>query len=346
MSIAYDTCGNTSIVATIKGKDKGRVVALRCDIDALPVKEESSYEHPSEIEGMMHACGHDTHIAMLLGAAKVLNEHKDSFKGTVKLIFQEAEETFKGARKVCESKLVDDVDAFLAIHNMPLLKVGTADINTGYKAAGCDTIYVKFEGVSGHGSAPHLAKDTIGPLCDFINALQTIATKNVDPKKSIVLTPGRMDGGTKANIIAKNASVDISMRYFDKDVRETVHKAIKRHAEAIALANEIKVEGNIEESTLSVKNSEDIVDIAKKSADQILEGNYNIDTGMAMGSEDFAYYLDKAPGVFIWMGSGNEEKDAIYYPHHEKFKVDEDFLVNGAALHVQFAMDYLNNNGK
>lgn len=343
LGIPYKKAGNTSLIASLKGKKSGKVVALRGDIDALPIKEESGVEFASKNPGIMHACGHDTHTAMLLGAAKLLSEMKDTIPGEVRFFFQEGEETFTGAKKIIEAGGMDGVDGCLGIHNLPLIDVGYVDVTPGYRSAGCDTIYVKFEGVSGHGSSPHLAKDTLHPACIFVTDLQGIATKNVDPQQPIVLSVGRFAGGTKANIVAKYTELDISMRYFDEDTRKTVHEAIKRHAKSIADAYEIKVNVIIEDSTLSVYNDDELSELAKSSCTTVFGEDKFVTIPKMMGSEDMSYYFQHAKGVFAWLGSGNKEKECIYFPHHEKFKVDEDCLKYGTALYAQFALDFLNN---
>lgn len=346
LGIPYKKAGNTSLIATLKGGKNGKngkTVALRGDIDALPVKEESGVEFASKNPGVMHACGHDTHTSMLLGAAKVLSQVKEDIPGEVRFFFQEGEETFTGAKKIIEAGGMDGVDACFAIHNLPLIDVGYVDITPGYRSAGCDTIYVKFEGVSGHGSAPHLAKDTIHPACIFVTDLQGIATKNVDPQQPIVLSVGKFNGGTKANIIAKYTELDISMRYFDEGTRKTVHDAIRRHAKAIADAYEIKVEVNIEDSALSVYNDEELSKLAEKTCASVFGENKVVSIPKMMGSEDMSYYFQHTKGLFAWLGSGNKEKGCIYFPHHEKFNIDEDCLKYGSALYAQFALDFLSS---
>lgn len=342
LGIPYRKAGNTSLIAYIKGSKPGKIVALRADIDALPIIEESGVEFSSKVPGLMHACGHDAHAAMLLGAARLLSEMKDEISGEVRLFFQEAEETFMGAKEIIKDGGMEGVDALFGIHNFPLIPAGQVDISPGYRTAGCDTIYVKFEGVSGHGSSPHLAKDTVHPASLFVADLQGIATKNVNPQEPIVLSVGRFVGGTKANIIAKYTELDISMRYFDQDTRKTVHEAIKRHAKAIADAYEIKAEVIIEDSTLSMYNDEELTEMAIETATKIFGEHNIVALPKNMGSEDMAYYFQHAKGVFAWLGSGNEEKDCKYFPHHEKFKIDEDSLKYGTSLHVQFALDFLN----
>lgn len=187
----YRKAGNTSLIATLKGERSGKTIALRADIDALPIKEEADVEFKSKTPGLMHACGHDAHTAMLLGAAKILSEMKDEINGEVRFFFQEGEETFSGAKKIIEAGGMDGVDTCFAMHGMPGLETGFVDITSGYRMAGCDTIYVNFEGVSGHGSVPHLAGDTIHPACIFVTDLQGIVTKNIDAQEPLVVSVGK-----------------------------------------------------------------------------------------------------------------------------------------------------------
>ena len=342
MGITYEKAGTTSLIAKINpGKGK-KVVALRADTDALPVIEQTGAPYASKNPGIMHACGHDAHTAMLLGAAKILSSMKDELPGEVRLFFQEGEEMFAGANKIIAAGGMEGVDAVLGMHGMPSLQTGYYDLTPGYRMAGCDTIYIKFEGVSGHGSAPFLAKDTIHPACLFVNDIQGIITKNVDPQAAVVVSVGKFSGGTKANIIAKYTELDISMRYFEPQVRETVHEALRRHAKAIADMYELQVDINIEPSAIPLRNDEVVTQIAAEAAEKIFGPGRNQETKRLMGSEDMPYYFQHAPGVFAMMGYFNEAKGSIYYPHHEKFDLDEDYFKYGTALHVQFAVDFLN----
>ncbi|ACL75385.1 amidohydrolase [Ruminiclostridium cellulolyticum] len=343
LGIDYRKAGNSSLIAELKGGKSGKTIALRGDIDALPIQEETDIEFKSVIPGVMHACGHDAHAAMLLGAAKILSEMKDELSGEVRFFFQEEEETFSGAKRIIEAGGMDGVDACFGMHVLPVIETGNVNVVSGYRLSGCDTIYVKFQGISGHGSAPHLAKDTIHPACIFVTDLQGIITKNVNPQEPVILSVGKFNGGTKANIISKYTDIDISMRYFNTNVRKIVHEAIKRHAKAIADAYEIKVEVIIEESTLSLYNDEDLSVLAEKSATKVFGEGHILPVSKQMASEDMSYYFEKAKGVYAILGYKNEDKGCIYPPHHEKFKLDEDCLKYGTALHVQFALDFLNN---
>lgn len=344
MGIPYEKAGNTSLIAKLNPGKGNETVALRADIDALPIIEQSGVDYASKNPGVMHACGHDAHAAMLLGAAKILSGIKDTLSGEVRFIFQEAEETFSGAKKVIEDGGMAGVDAIFGLHGMPSMKTGYYDLTAGYRMAGCDTIFIKFEGVSGHGSAPHLAKDTIHPACAFVADIQGIVTKNVDPQQAVVLSVGKFTGGTKANIIAKYTELDISMRYFDPAVRKTVHDALRRHAKAIADAYEISVDVDIEESATSLKNDDAVTMLAQKSAEKVFGIGKNIENKKVMGSEDMPFYFQHAPGVFAMLGYYNEEKGSVYYPHHEKFNLDEDYFKYGTALYAQFAVDFLNRD--
>ena len=342
LGIPYEKAGSTSLIAKINAGKGSKTVALRADTDALPVIEQSGVPFTSKNPGVMHACGHDAHTAMLLGAAKILAGMKDELPGEVRLFFQEGEEMFAGANKIIAAGGMEGVDAVFGMHGMPGMETGFYDLTPGFRMAGCDTIYIKFEGISGHGSAPHKAKDTIHPACMFVNDIQGIVTKNVDPLESVVLSVGKFVGGTKANIVAKYTELDISMRYFDPKVREIVHAGIQRHAKAIADMYELQVEVNIEPSAVALRNDEVVTQIASEAAEKVFGSQRNIETRKLMGSEDMPYYFQHAPGAFALLGYENEAKDSIYYPHHEKFKLDEDYFKFGTALHVQFAVDFLN----
>lgn len=342
LGIPYEKSGSTSLIARLNAGKAGKTVALRADTDALPIIEQSGVPFSSKNNGVMHACGHDAHTAMLLGAAKILSEMKDELPGEVRFFFQEAEETFAGAKKIIADGGMDGVDAVFGMHGMPFIETGYYDLTPGYRMAGCDTIYIKFEGVSGHGSSPHLAKDTIHPACLFVNDIQGIITKNVDSQEPVVVSVGKFSGGTKANIIAKYTELDISMRYFSPEVRKTVHEALTRHAKAIADMYEISAEIVIEESAVSLFNDELVTKVAAEAGEKIFGPDRNIELKKTMGSEDMPFYFQKAPGAYAMLGYKNEAKGSIYFPHHEKFNLDEDYFKLGTALHAQFAVDFLN----
>ena len=285
LGIPYEKVGTTSLVGHIKGSKPGKTVALRADIDALPIIEQSGASYSSKNEGVMHACGHDGHTAMLLGAAKMLTDVKDELKGEVRLLFQEAEETFSGAKKIVADGGMDGVDAVFGMHGMPI-ETGYYDMTPGYRMAGCDTIYVKFAGVSGHGSSPHLAKDTVLPAAEFVTQLNSMITKFVNSQSPVVLTVGKFVGGTKANIVSKYSKLDISMRYLEEDTRRIIHKKLKDLAEGLAKIYDISVDVEIEESTISLNNDTEIAETADKAAIKVFGADRNVNGPILMGSED------------------------------------------------------------
>ena len=344
IGIPFRVVGNSSIIASLKGKGPGKTVAIRADLDALPIKEKSGVEYSSVNDGVMHACGHDAHMSMLLTAAKVLKQKEDEINGEVRFFFQEAEELFAGAPKIIEAGGMDGVDAIFGMHGMNGLKTGQANLQSGYRLSGADTIYITFKGESGHGSSPQFAKDTIPAACQFVLDLQQIVTKNNDPQEPIVISVGKFQAGTKANIITNEAKLDISMRSFDPKARERIHSSIIRHAENIAKMWEIEVEVEIEPSTPSTLNDEHLTELGNRVLNRVLGEENNVESKRNMASEDFAKYLTKAPGAYVFMGYYNEEKGSIYAPHNEKFKVDEDYLKYGAAVFAELALEFLNEN--
>ena len=344
LGLDIEKVGNTSIIARLKGSKPGETVALRAEMDAISIIEQSDVDFTSKNQGVMHACGHDAHSAMLLGAAKILTSMKDDIKGEVRFFFQEGEENFSGAKKIVAAGGMDGVDGVFGMHGLPGIDVGYANIEPGYRLTGCDTIFVKFEGVSGHGSAPHLAKDTIHPACMFVTDIQSVVTKNVDPQEPVVVSVGQFHAGTKPNIISKYAEVEMSMRYYDPEARAAIHEGIKRHAKSIADAFEISVEVVIEESTPSLRNDEAMTELAKATCEKVMGPGKNAPMKRVMASEDMSYYFQHAKGVYINMGYRNPEKGCIYFPHHEKFKIDEDYMKYGTAMFAQFALDFLDSD--
>ena len=338
LDIPYRKVGTTSLVAEITGGKSGKTVALRADIDALPIKEKSGASYSSKKEGLMHACGHDAHTAMLLAAAEMLKNLQSKLSGNVRFIFQEAEETFTGAQKLVADGGMDKVDAVFGLHGMPI-DVGTYDLNPGYRMAGADTIYLNFEGISGHGSSPHLAKDTILPAAEFVTQLNGMVTKFVDAQSPIVVSVGKFEGGTKANVVAKYSQLEITMRYLEEQTRQKMHEKMRQLTDGIARIYEVKVDLEIEESTISLRNDEEVTRIANESAKKVFGPNKKVHGPVLMGSEDMPYYFEEAPGAYAWLGYANEEKDTVYFPHHEKFNIDEDYMAFGAALHAQHTRD-------
>lgn len=341
LGISCREIGTTSLVAGINEGKGGKVVMLRADIDALPIREQSGVDFSSANEGVMHACGHDAHSAMLMGAAKILFGMREELAGEVRLVFQEAEETLSGARILIAEGVMDGVDASFGLHGMPMLDTGSYELTPGYRMAGCDTVFVTFEGESGHVGTPHLAKDSIYPACVFTANLNSVVSKDIDPLDPVVIGVGRFHGGTKANIVAKFTELDISVRYFDPAVRRKVQEAITRHAKAVADSFGIKSSVRIEESALSLRNDAEMTKIAENAAQKVFGPGKNFMQRPLTGSEDMSYYLEKAPGAYALLGFRNAAKGAIHFPHSDKFLLDEDYMAYGTAYFAQVAADFL-----
>jgi amidohydrolase len=334
--------GNASVIGILKGAGPGKTVALRADTDALPIQEANNVPYRSKTPGIMHACGHDAHSAMLLGAAKILSDMKSDINGEVRFFFQEGEEIFAGAKKIIEKGGLDGVDGILGMHIMANLPVGKFAIPSGVTMAGNDTIYVTVKGVSGHSSAPHRAKDAIHPACLMITDIQTILAKNIDPLHPAILVVGKFEGGTKANIIANTAKFDISMRYFNPQSRKHIHDAIGNHIASISRAYGVEFEIEIAPGPPSLINNDHIASIARESVGKLMGIDAFAEIETLCGSEDMAYYVDNVPGAMAFLGTLNPSKGIDKFHHHDEFDIDEDVLKHGTALYSAFALNFLN----
>lgn len=340
-SIPYVKVGNTSIVATIDSGKPGKVIGLRSDMDALPMTEECDEKFISKTPGVAHTCGHDVHSSILLGAAIILNDSKDSFNGKVKCIFQEAEETLSGAVKVIESGQVNDVQLFFALHCMPLIESGMVSIMPGYQLTGSDMVKISWIGVSGHGSMPHLANDSIHAAAVFVADLQSAIHKSISPQEIAVATVCKFTGGTTFNIISKYTELEMTLRYYSDDVQKIMHDQIKKHATHIGDMYGVKAVVDITKLVKGTYNDPEVVSLAKKSFSNFSSEEKIVAYPPIMSSEDFSMYSSIAPSAMGWLGCGNKEKGCIYYPHHEKFKVDDASFPYGVAWLCQVAFDFL-----
>lgn len=342
MGIPNVSIAGTGVLGTIKGKYEGKTIALRADIDALEITEKSDVAYKSQVDGVMHACGHDTHAAMLLGAAGILNDMKDELKGTVKLMFQPGEEVAKGAKKMIEEGVLDGVDEVFGMHVMGNIPSGKVAIGSGARMASADLFKITVKGFGGHGSMPHLAVDALLAASAIVMNLQSIASREVSPMDTVVVSVGKLVSGTRFNIIADEAVMEGTTRCFSYEVRDKLPGMMKRIIKSTAETYRAEAELEYNFLTAPTINNEESTERARKSIEKIMSKEAVMELPKMAGSEDFSEYLEKVPGTFACLGTANEAKNTCFSNHHPQFDVDEDMLEYGAALHAQYAVDFLN----
>lgn len=328
------------------GKKSGKTVMLRADIDALPIEEHADVPFAST-NGKMHACGHDCHMAMLLGAVKILNEIKDELDGDVKILFQSAEESCYGAKYYVEKGILDDVDAVFGMHIWGTLDAPYFNLEAGGRMASCDNFKITVKGTSAHGSAPHLGHDAIVSAASMIMNLQTFVSRMNDPLNTLVLSIGTFKGGQRFNIIPNYVEMEGTIRTYSRELRKKMEANIKAIIENVANIFGCQVELEYDAFPNPVINEHKDLNRLAHDAAVKLYGEESLTTMPKLtGSEDFAYFMDKVPGFFGFLGCANEEIGACYSNHNDKFKVDETVLHRGSALYAQFAVDFLAEKSK
>lgn len=344
MGLQVSNVAGTGVVGILKGKEDGKVVALRADIDALSVNEETDLPYSSKVPGMMHACGHDAHASMLLGAAKVLSELKDEIKGTVKFIFQPAEEIASGAKTMIKEGVLENpkVDGIFGMHIWSDVKVGQVAIDEGAVMASGDVWELTIKGKSCHGSSPWQGVDAITCAAAVIQGMQTIVSRVNDARDPIVINIGTINAGERFNVVPGKAQITGMNRTFTADTRKKLpgltEKMIKSICEAYGCEYEFKYDFICSPTT----NHEETTKIAKEALAKLIGEENVVSIGKQMGSEDFSEYVEKIPGTIMFLGGRNEEKGCCYSHHSNFFNIDEDALPIGAASYAQFAIDYLN----
>ena len=327
----------TGIIADIG--EGGKTIALRADMDALPVQEENEVPYKSRVPGKMHACGHDAHTAMLLGAAKIISEHVHELDGRVRLIFQPAEEGGNGAVKMIEGGALEGVDAVFGLHVWIDMPSGVIGIREGPFMAGAGIFTAKIIGKGGHGASPHQTVDPIPIAAETILALQTIASRNVPPIETGVVSVTALHAGTAFNVIPEEVEMKGTIRFFKHEIGELIQRRMGEILEGVTKAHGASYKLSIEELVPPTVNDSKMAEFARNVA-----GKYGLrhdDVEPTMGAEDFAFYLQKVPGAFLTLGIYNEEKGIIYPHHHPRFDVDEDVLHLGTAMEVALAMEFL-----
>lgn len=342
IGISYKRLEPTGILAEINGQFPGKTLLLRADIDALPVKElNDSLAYKSKHEGKMHACGHDAHASMLLTAAKAIYHLREELHGTVRLVFQPAEELGKGAKHILTQGVADAIDSVFGIHIWSGLEVGKVSCPAGPSFAAADLLEIDFTGQGGHAAMPHQTVDAAVMASQFVSNLQSIVAREIDPLYPAVITIGTMDVGDKANIIAEHAHLEGTIRSFDDEARDTIERATRQYAEHIALMYGGTVHINYERMTEGIINEEISAALVRKTASEAFGDQVLKEEPPTMGAEDFGFYMKEAPGAFALVGSGNPDKETHFAHHHGRFNIDEEALKVGAELYAQYAFAYL-----
>jgi amidohydrolase len=335
----------TGIVALIKGiNSKKKTVALRADMDALPISEANNVSYKSKRPGVMHACGHDVHTSSLLGTARILNEIKDQFEGTVKLIFQPGEEKNPGGASymIKDGALQNPTPAsIIGQHVMPLVPVGKVGFREGMYMASSDEIYLKVIGKGGHGAAPELTIDPIVIASHIIIALQQIISRNASPKQPTVLTFGRIIGEGATNIIPNEVNIAGTFRALNEEWRKSGLEKIEKMAHSIAEGMGGKCEVTISHGYPYLENNPELTRRIRLAAEAYVGKENVVDIDLTLGSEDFAYYSHIIPASFYRLGTRNESKGITSYVHTPTFDIDEDALKIGPGLMAWMAVNEL-----
>ena len=338
MGIPYISIAGTGVIGTITGVKPGKTVALRADMDALQVNECTGLPFASKKEGLMHACGHDGHIASLLGAAKILNEIKDEIYGTVKLFFQPAEETAQGAKKMIEEGALEGVDGVFGIHLWADIELGKISVEAGPRMASTDLFRIKVTGKGGHGSLPHQGVDAVVVGSAIVMNLQSIVSREISPFEPAVVSVGQIKSGSRFNVIAPDAFMDGTTRAFSAEVRGKFHSMIDRIAKNTAEAYRATAVTEYEYLVPVTINDERCSAIAEEAVRETFGEEALTKFPKITGSEDFSYFSNEREGVLCFVGTGTEN----YYPHHHpKFAVDERALPISASMYVAYAVNYL-----
>jgi len=342
LGLEVSACAGTGLKAELRGRAGGKTVAFRADMDALPLKEEGDRDYISENPEATHACGHDGHMAILMGVAKIMAERRDQFKGSVIFLFQPAEERIPGgAKQMIEEGALDDVEAIFGLHLWQPLPTGTVGIVKGAMMAQPDQFSIVVQGRGGHGSAPQMTVDPILVASHLVVNTQSIVSRNVDPLKPVVVSFGTVNGGTIYNIIPNKVSLTGTVRTFDHKLQVLAERRLRQISEETAKTFGATAELKYEKGYPPLVNHDDMVDFVLRVAKKALGEDKIKPIDPVMGGEDFAYFLQKVPGAFFFFGMG----DGQQFPHHHPaFDIDEKALQPAVLLMTSLALEYLGGN--
>ncbi|PMB20802.1 peptidase M20 [Fischerella thermalis CCMEE 5319] len=342
----------TGIVAIIRGEKqpeasnpKSKVLAIRADMDALPILEQNEVPYRSQHDGIMHACGHDGHTAIALGTAYYLQQHRQDFAGTVKMLFQPAEEGPGGAKPMIDAGVLKnpDVDAIIGLHLWNNLPLGTVGVRAGALMAAVETFDCTIFGKGGHGAMPHQTVDSVVVAAQIVNALQTIVARNVNPIDSAVVTVGELHAGTKCNVIADTARMSGTVRYFNPAFRGYFAQRIEQIIAGICQSFGANYDFQYSELYSATINDAGMAELVRSVAEEVVETPMGIvPECQTMGGEDMSYFLQEVPGCYFFLGSANPEKNLAYPHHHPRFDFDETALAMGVEMFVRCVERFLN----
>jgi amidohydrolase len=341
--IEFHEVAQTGICAIIRGKGE-KTIALRADMDALPLEDKKICDYSSKIVGKMHACGHDAHTTILLGAAKILNSIKDEISGNVKLFFEPAEETTGGAQIMIKEGVLEHpkVDAVIGLHVEEWLEAGTVGLKRDVAYAASNPFTIKIIGKGGHGASPHMTIDPVVIASNVIISLQSIVSREIPPTDPAVLTIGSIHGGTAQNIIPEEVIISGIIRTMKSEHREYIKTRLVQVVEGIVSSMRGKCEINIEESYPCLYNNDKLADMFENKAREIIgEDNVHKLAQPTMGVESFAYFSMERPALFYFLGSGNKKRGIVNPAHGSLFDIDESCLSIGVAMQCKLAYEFL-----
>ncbi|MBD1928407.1 amidohydrolase [Trichocoleus sp. FACHB-90] len=328
----------TGIVATIHGDKPGKVLAIRADMDALPIQEQNDVPYRSQHDGVMHACGHDGHTAIALSVAFYLSQHRQDFTGTVKIIFQPAEEGPGGAVPMIEAGVLQNpqVDAIVGLHLWNNLPLGTVGVRNGALMAATESFRCTIQGKGGHGAIPQQTVDSILVAAHIVTALQTIVARNVSPLESAVVTVGEIHAGTAVNVIADTAYLSGTVRYFNPALGELIPQRLEQVIAGVCQSHGATYKLDYQRHYPAVINDATIAELVRSVAEGVIETPLGIvPECQTMGGEDMSFFLQAVPGCYFFLGSANPDKDLAYPHHHPRFNFDETALGMGVEIFVR-----------